>query len=211
MTLEMTTLQWIGLVVAAIVVAAIVVLPPLVFVVRSVDTIRVFARAHWFRSRLTSPLQDSTLKLRASVMDCDVNMHITNACYLSLVDAGRFELLARLGFFPLLLRRGYRSLIGTTCIRFRREVPMFRRYVLRSRLIGWDDKWIYTEHHFELEGRAVVVVLSKFLVIDGKRDKLAPSEALRRMMGDDNVVDSPPLPERVTRLLRDSDVLMSPD
>ncbi len=41
--------------------------------------------------------------------------------------------------------------------------------------------------------------------------QLTPAEALRRMMGPDIQVDSPELPERVVKLLRDSGSLMSPD
>lgn len=191
--------------------AAILVLPVLVFLVRFAAAGAAFARAHWLRARLGSPLAESVLSRRAGFSDCDVNFHVTNARYLSLADLARFDLLARLGFVPLLARRGHRVLLGTICMRFRRDVPLFARYKVRSRLLAWDEKWLYVEHLFEVGDRAAVVVLAKFLVIDGGREKLAPREALRRMLGEDGLVDSPPVPERAMRLLRDSDALMSPD
>lgn len=193
------------------VIAAALLLPVFVFLVRFMAAGVVFARGHWFRSRLSSPLETSVLRRRAGFFDCDVNMHITNARYLSLVDESRFDLLSRLGFVPLLTRRGHRILVGTTCLRFRRDVPLFARFTLKSRLLGWDEKWLYSEHHFELRDRVAVVVLAKFLVIDGNRDKLAPREALRRMTGASIAEEPGPLPERVLKLLRDSDPLMSPD
>lgn len=191
--------------------AALLLLPVLVFLVRFAAAGAAFARAHWFRGRLGSPLAESVLTRRAGFFDCDANLHVTNARYLSLADLARFDLLARLGFFPLLTRRGHRILLGTTCLRFRRDVPLFARYTVRSRLVGWDEKWLYNEHLFEIGGRAAVVVLAKFLVIDGSREKLSPREALGRMLGADGLVDSPPVPERAAKLLRDSDSLMSPD
>lgn len=191
--------------------AAILLLPVFVFLVRFSAAGAAFARGHWFRGKLSSPLADSVLRRRAGFFDCDVNLHVTNARYLSLVDLGRFELLARLGFFPLLTRHGHRVLLGATCMRFRRDVPLFARFDLRSRLIAWDEKWFYNEHLFEVGGRAAVVVLAKFLVIDARREQLQPAEALRRMLVSDGPIESPPVPERAAKLLRDSDRLLSPD
>jgi acyl-CoA thioesterase FadM len=191
--------------------AALLLLPILVFLLRFASATAAFARAHWFRGRLSSPLADSVLPRRAGFFDCDANLHVTNARYLSLVDLARFDLLARLGFFPLLARRGHRILLGSTCMRFRRDVPLFGRFSIRSRLLAWDEKWFYNEHLFEVRGRAAVVVLAKFLVVDGSREKLSPCEALRRMMGTGGAIDSPPVPERAAKLLRDSDPMMSPD
>lgn len=191
--------------------AAILLLPVIVFLIRFVAAGGAFARAHWFRARLRSPLAESVLTRRAGFFDCDVNLHVTNARYLTLADLARFDLLARMGFFPLLARRGHRILLGTTCARFRRDVPLFARYTVRSRLLAWDEKWLYNEHLFEIGGRAAVVVLAKFLVIDGSRQKLSPREALKRILETDDLIDSPPIPERAMKLLRDSDSLMSPD
>lgn len=191
--------------------AALLLLPAAVFLSRFTSAGVAFARGHWRLARLSSPLAETVRTRRAGFFDCDVNLHVTNARYLSLVDLARFELLARLGFFPLLGRQGHRVLVGTTCLRFRRDVPLFRSYRVRSRLVAWDEKWFYDEHLFEIGGRAGVVVLAKFLVIDGNREKLAPREALERMLATDDVIESPPVPESAVRLLRDSDALMSPD
>ena len=190
--------------------AVLLALPAAIFVLRTVAAFAVFARAHWLKRRLSSPMEEAVLHRRAGLLDSDVNLHITNARYLALADDGRFDLLARLGFFPLLVRHGCRTLIGTTCVRFRRAVPLFARYVLRSRLLGWDEKWLYVEHRFDLDGRAAVLVLAKFLVADGRGRQLAPREVLERM-GEEKPVESPALSPAVTQLLRDSDPLMSPD
>ncbi len=191
--------------------AAVLALPAAIFALRAVAAIIVFARAHWLKRRLGSPLAESRLRRRAGLLDSDVNLHITNARYLALADDGRFDLLGRLGFLPLLVRHGCRTLIGTTCVRFRRAVPLFARYVLRSRLLGWDEKWLYVEHRFDLGRRTAVLVLAKFLVADGRGRKLTPREALERMMGAERLVEPPPLSAAAMQLLRDSDPLMSPD
>lgn len=197
---------------AILVLAAVLLLalPASVFVLRAMVAIAFVARAHWFKSRLGSPLEEAVLRRRAGLLDSDVNLHITNARYLSLADGGRFDLLARLGFFPLLVRHGFRTLIGTTCVRFRRAVPLFARYALRSRLLGWDEKWFYVEHRFDLDGRAAVLVLAKFLVAESRGRRLTPREALAQMMGEEPP-EPPALPAAAVQLLRDSDALMSPD
>ena len=42
-----------------------------------------------FFAKKISPLTSSTLSFRALPFDCDINLHLTNARYLSFMDLGR--------------------------------------------------------------------------------------------------------------------------
>lgn len=198
------SVPWLAL--AAVVILA---LPALSLVVRQATEAMRFYRSSR-RPQLDSPLEPSWIRGRVGFGDIDPNIHMTNARYLTLVDRGRFDLMMRLGFVRLFFRSGVRPMVGTTVIRYRRGLDLFARYTLHSRFLGWDDKWFYMEHRFELAGRTAVMVVAKFLMVR-KGEKLAPVDMLNQMLGPDAVPPSPELPEHARVLLRDSDPMLSPD
>jgi acyl-CoA thioesterase FadM len=100
------------------------------------------------KPRIT-PLDESTVRLRVWPNDLDFNVHLNNGRYLSLMDLGRLDLLERTGLFRVALKRGWAPMIGAATIRFRRSLAPFERFTLRSRLISWDEKWLYIEQRFE--------------------------------------------------------------
>lgn len=58
----------------------------------------------FFRDRL-SLLDESVLEFRVLPTDLDVNLHMNNARYLSVMDLGRLDLLVRAGLFATLVWR----------------------------------------------------------------------------------------------------------
>ncbi len=161
------------------------------------------------RSPVTSPLDETELRRRVRIGDCDPNLHMTNSRYLVIADEARFDLLIRAGFGSG-LRKGLRTLVGTTCVRYRRDLPLFKRYTIRTRLLAWDDKWIYIESRFMRDGRTAVHLVSKSMPM-GPDGKVTPAALLKDLFGESSVPPSPPLPENARILLRDSDPLLSPD
>lgn len=93
-----------------------------------------------------------TLRMTALPSDCDSNRHVNNARYLALMDLGRFALIARLGLLPVIVRERWAPIVGAVELDFRRELPMFSRFSLTTRIAGWDAKWIYIEQRFERDG-----------------------------------------------------------
>ena len=62
------------------------------------------------RSVRRSPLSiwdTSSLPLRVLPTDIDIAMHVNNGMYLSLMDLGRFDLMARSGTWKAMRRRGW--------------------------------------------------------------------------------------------------------
>lgn len=102
----------------------------------------------FFGPRLT--LTDvSMLRFRVWPNDLDINVHMNNARYLALMDLGRLDLIARGGMWRAVLKQRWQAVIGGALVRYRRPLKPFQRFTLTSRLLCWDERWLYIEHRIE--------------------------------------------------------------
>jgi acyl-CoA thioesterase FadM len=93
-------------------------------------------------------LEEDTLRLRVLPNDIDLNLHMNNARFLSVMDYGRTHLLARTGLLEHILRSRWQPLVGAVWITYRRSLPAFAAYRLTSRMVCWDERWFYIEQTF---------------------------------------------------------------
>lgn len=139
-------------------------------------------------------LLDATrLSMRVWPTDLDVNMHMTNARYLSLMDLGRIDLMIRTGMAPLILKNRWQPVIGAANVRFRRSLRPFQRFTLVSRVLCWDEKYVFMEHRMETaEGTAAVAVMQGAFI---HRGTVVPPATVLGALG--SAVESPPMPDFV--------------
>lgn len=78
--------------------------------------------------------------------DIDINRHLNNGRYLQLVDLNRAEWLIRTGILDLVRRHRWRPVLGAVAVQYRRELRLWDRARIETRLLGWDDRWTYLEH-----------------------------------------------------------------
>lgn len=134
--------------------------------------------------------ETTTIRLRAWPNDLDINMHVNNGRYLTLADLGRFDWFRRVGLWEVAKQRRVYPVIGDVTAKFRRELRAFERFELRTRLVGWDDRWGFLEHRFVRAGRTFCVVAIRG-VFTGPGGTMRPAEFLGELgLG----LDSPPLP-----------------
>lgn len=88
---------------------------------------------------------------RAWPWRCDNNLHINNATYLRLMEDGRIEWIVRLGIFQRLLRGKLRFVLAGMSMTYRREIRMFCPYRVETRLLDYDERWLFFEQNFYLE------------------------------------------------------------
>jgi acyl-CoA thioesterase FadM len=93
-------------------------------------------------------LDEDRLTMRVWPNDIDLNLHLNNARYLSIMDFGRTHLLARTRILSHILRSRWTPLVGAVWMTYRRSLPLFARFTLSSRLMCWDDRWFYLEQTF---------------------------------------------------------------
>ncbi len=140
------------------------------------------------------PFDSSVVRCTALPHDCDLNFHLNGGRYVSFMDIARIELLVRMRVFGRLLARGWRPVMGGCTVRFRRPILPFERFEIRSRLVGWDEKWFYFEQFVERRGSLCATGIAR-LLFRNREGSTAPREILAALeMGD---LASPPLPEFV--------------
>ncbi|HEX2190943.1 MAG TPA: thioesterase family protein [Longimicrobiaceae bacterium] len=170
-------------------------------------SLRVLAAAFW-RPRL-DPLGESVVSFRVWPNDLDVNLHMNNGRYLTLMDLGRLDLVVRMGVLGELRRRRWNPVVGSLEVRYRRPLLPFQLYSIRTRLLCWDDRWFFLEQRFERRGEGVAIALVKglFLGAEGRVSTQAVVDASGHR------VASPPAPEAVAawqhaeRVLREHESL----
>lgn len=136
----------------------------------------------------------TVIPMRVWPLDLDLNRHVTNGRYFTLADVGRMDYVLRSGAFRAALRHRARPIVGDVWGKFRRELKLFERFEIHTRLLGWDDKWSFIEHRFVKDERTVGVVIMRGL-FRGPKGNLAPAELIAEM----GLQHSPPLPEWLAR------------
>ncbi len=143
-------------------------------------------------------VDDSELTLRVLPTDLDINMHLTNARYLSMMDLGRLELILQTGMFKKLIKRRWLPVVASANLKFYRQINPFSRYKLITRIIGWDEKWFYIEQRFEIEQGLAAIGVIKGL-FRGDNRNIPTSELLKLV---DYQGDSPELSAGLTSILQ---------
>ena len=129
-----------------------------------------------FRPRL-GVLDDCVIAMRVWPNDLDLNMHMNSGRYLSMMDIGRVEILARTRMLRRVLKRGWRPMVGATFIRYRKSLLPFERFTIRSHIVCWDEKWLYFEHILERRGEVAAQAYVRGL-LRGKSGNVKPRELL---------------------------------
>ncbi|AIL12339.1 hypothetical protein IM40_00490 [Candidatus Paracaedimonas acanthamoebae] len=128
--------------------------------------LRVFLYS-FFRTPLDF-FEISIVSFRVVPTDLDLNLHMTNSRYLSVMDLGRLDLLLRSKGRTFLFKKKWQAVLGASHIRFRRSLQCFQKFELHSRIIGWDEKWFYIEQRIFSKGQLITIAILKALFISKK-------------------------------------------
>ena len=149
----------------------------------------------WSGGRRGSPLEPSVLTFHVLPNDLDPNRHLNNGRYLTIMDLGRFDLTLHSGLMREIIRRRWMPVLGGATITFQRPLKLFQRFTLTTRIVGWDDKWIYMEQTFDSRGKRSATALVKGLLRGP--DGSVPTPEVMAAVGLDS--PSPPLSAAVER------------
>jgi len=140
------------------------------------------------------PLEESVMKFRALPFDCDYNMHMTNARYLSFMDLGRTHLTKQAGILTQVYKKKWLPIATSVEISYFREIKPFQRFYLHSRLISWDEKYWYIRQEFNSGDRLHAVAMVRGLFVKGK--KKIPFQEIVNLI--DDSISAPLEPHTVT-------------
>lgn len=109
--------------------------------------------------------QQSRTPFRVWPNDLDVFRHMNNARYLALLDLGRTDLMERSGFARTISERGWYPVVGAQTITYKRSLTLWQRFVVTTRVLGFDERAAYMEQEFRRGGKlcARAVVQARFL------------------------------------------------
>jgi acyl-CoA thioesterase FadM len=148
-------------------------------------------------------LATTCVRLRVWPNDLDFNFHVNNGRYLALADIGRIHWFARVGVFTLARQQKAMPVVGDAIAKFRRELNLWQRFEIRSRLVGWDHKWGFLEHRFVRNNRVIAIVAIRG-VFKGPNGPVDPNIFLAALS---HSLPSPPLPQWTTLFQEGSEAL----
>ena len=150
-------------------------------------------RQHIFPLPPLGVLDEDRIAMHVWPHDIDINLHLNNARYLSIMDYGRTHLLARTGLLTHILRSRWRALIGGVWVTYRRSLPLFAAFTLSSRLVCWDERWFYMEQTFTGRDGLAAVGWVKAVLRDAS-GTLDPQKVIEAVAPN---IASPPLPDAI--------------
>ncbi|MAM63668.1 acyl-CoA thioesterase [Maritimibacter sp. UBA3975] len=126
--------------------------------------------------------------------DLDMWMELNNGRTLTLFDLGRVPFGIRAGIARTLREQRWGGAVAGASVMYRRRVRMFDRIELRTRLIGWDDKFTYTEQSMWTRGTCANHILVRAATTD--KNGIVRNDRVLAAMGFPDA-KSPPLPNWV--------------
>jgi len=140
------------------------------------------------------------MRMQVRPSDIDTLGHINNGVYLSLADLGRYDLLVRSGVWGEFRRRGWYPVVANATISYRKSLDLWQRYVLETKLVGLDDRAVYIEQRFVVDGEvyAVLFLRGRFLKRGGGTVSAAEIAEASGM-----APDALPVPDWITRWAAD--------
>ncbi|MBV1927229.1 MAG: thioesterase family protein [Rhodobacteraceae bacterium] len=122
--------------------------------------------------------------------DLDMMMELNNGRTLTLYDLGRFMAAQRVGLFKALFRNKWSMTMAGCTTRYRRRIRGFEKFEMRTRVLCWDDKFLYLEQSmWKRDGQCASHLVMRAAVTD-KNGIVAPIQAITAM----GYGDATPLP-----------------
>lgn len=131
--------------------------------------------------------------------DIDPWLELNNGRTLTLYDLGRLPLGERTGLHRIAKAKRWGMAVAGASVRYRRRIRAFRRFTMKTRLIGWDERFVYMEQSMWLGGECASHVLIRSAITRGARGIVPPSE-MALALG--LPPESPALPDWVAAWIR---------
>lgn len=166
--------------------------------------------ASFFKPRVEDALGETRLNFCVLPNDLDLNGHMNNGRYLTVMDIGRMDFVLRLGLAGYVIRNGYIPVLSSASIRYRLPLLPFQKYGLLTRILCWDDKWVYMEHRFVIsggkkDGAVAAIALVKGSFFDKKTRGTIPTADILKAI--DYTQPSPAVPAYIEKWAESEDAL----
>jgi len=159
----------------------------------------------WLGPLLRLPEDVSRLTFRVWFHDLDPFGHMNNGRYLTIMDLGRTDLMVRSGLARAAYRHQWTPIASAIVIRYRREMRLFQKFRLVTRIVWWDEKQSVIEQLFVLDGgkhdgHIAAQAMFKGGLYDRAARQFVPVARLMDEVGFKS--ESPPMSEAVAAYLK---------
>lgn len=146
------------------------------------------------RSAPADLFDDVTLPLRVWPTDLDIQGHVNNGRFLSLMDLGRLALMQRVGLFDVAQRERWMPLVRGIEIDYLKPLKLGERFTLHTRMVSWDAKWIHIEQRF-LRGETLCARAHVQGLMRARNGNVSPQQLLDALgEGHRQAPEAPPAP-----------------
>ncbi|MCI2399787.1 acyl-CoA thioesterase [Aliiroseovarius subalbicans] len=125
--------------------------------------------------------------------DLDLWGELNNGRTLTLYDLGRVPMGNRIGLTRALMKHRWGIVVAGASVRYRKRVTIFQRFEMRTRVVGWDARFVYIEQSMWRGGDCTSHILIRGAVT-GRRGVVPPDEVIEAI---GVTVDRPDLPRWV--------------
>ncbi len=112
--------------------------------------------------------------------DIDPFMELNNGRYVTLLDLGRFSLGAKVNMGNFLKKNNWSLTIVGTYNEYRHRLRLFQRFILKTKIIGYDENWFYFFQKVERRGKTHMASVVKF-TYTSKEGLVLPKEVIAVM------------------------------
>lgn len=120
----------------------------------------------FFRTKITA-LDESLMPLRVCFAEIDVR-RLNHSFFTFYGEVARLDFMIRCQLMGWMWKEKAYTVIASESIRYLKPVSIFEKLNVRTKLICWDEKWMYAQHIFESREGIVAVMILKGLFTSPK-------------------------------------------
>lgn len=114
--------------------------------------------------------------------DIDNFFEMNNGRIFTLFDLGRTDFAIRTGLAALLVKKRWGLVVAGSTIQYRRRVFAFKKFTIKTKIVGIDERWVYVEQSMWVKGKPTSSALLRTGVTNIKTGKvLETSKVLEAM------------------------------
>ena len=133
-----------------------------------------------FKKKQNLLYEESKIKLRVFPQDIDPFMELNNGRYVTLLDLGRFGYGANVKISKFLKEHKWSLTIVGTYNEYRFRLRLFQKFTLKTKIIGYDEKWFYFFQKAERNNKTHMASVVKF-AFTSKKGIVFPKEVIKAM------------------------------
>ena len=143
-------------------------------------------------------LDTVSMEFRVGILDLDLNLHLRNHRYLRFMDRCRLEHAVVTGLLHRMIQARCNTVMANMEVSYIRELRPYQQFQVETRILGWDDKYVYYDQRFVSQGKLHTHVLLRMVNMYGGK-AVSPS-TVQEITGLN--LESPALPNYVQQWKR---------